>query len=93
MRLSEPKIAYLATKITELLQKEPKLKLLADAKAIEPVVKDSIRVDLKREDALEQEAIKILDQHKDKLNQEGLDYRVMLTKTKLLLAKQKGVVL
>ena len=93
MRLSEPKIAHLSAKITELLQKEPKIKLFADVKAVEPAVKETILSDLKREDELEREAIQILDQHKDQLNQEGIDYRVMLTKTKRLLAKQKGIVL
>ncbi|MCX7918372.1 MAG: DUF507 family protein [bacterium] len=93
MRLSEPRIAYLATKITELLKKESQLTLLADATSIESVIKETIVFDLKREDELEQEAIKILNQHKDKLNQEGLDYRTLLTKTKLILAKQKGIIL
>jgi len=93
MRLSEPKIAYLAGKITELLQKEPPVKLLADPKAVEPVVKETIIFDLKQEDELEKEAVQLLAQHRDKLEQEDIDYRTMLMKTKLLLAKQKGIIL
>jgi hypothetical protein len=93
MRLSEPKIAYLASKIAEVLLKEPQVKLLAPANAIDPAVKEAILFDLKREDALEQEAVQLLAQHRDELEHEDIDYRAMLTKTKLLLAKQKGIVL
>lgn len=93
MRLSEPKISYLASKITELLQKESQVKLLAQAKAIEPAIKETILFDLRREDELEKEAVQLLALHRDKLDQENIDYRAMLTKAKLLLAKQKGIVL
>lgn len=80
-------------KIAELLQKEPLVKLLANVKAIEPAVKETILFDLKQEDELEQQAIQLLAQHRNELEQEDIDYRTMLTKTKLLLAKQKGIVL
>lgn len=93
MRLSEPKIAYLATKIAELLTQTPQVKLLAPGKAIDPVVKDTIIFDLKREDELEKEAVQLLAQHRNELEQGDIDYRAMLTKAKLMLAKQKGIVL
>ena len=93
MRLSEPKTTYLTSKIAELLQKDPHVLMLAQANAIEPTIKETILFDLKREDELEKEAVQLLAQHRDKLEQEDIDYRVMLTKTKLLLAKQKGIIL
>ncbi len=93
MRLSEAKITYLASKIAELLAKTPPVELLVQTNAIEPVIKDTIIFDLKREDDLEKEAVQLLAQHRDELDQADIDYRAMLTKTKLLLAKKNGIVL
>jgi hypothetical protein len=93
MRLSEQKIAYFTSKIADLLAKTPQVKLLAQTNAIEPVIRETIIFDLRREDALEQEAVQLLAQHRDEVDQADIDYRAILTKTKLMLAKQKGIVL
>lgn len=94
MRLSEKKIEYLAKKITEELRNNSQMvQFLVSDKNIESVIYSIILKDMQREEQLEEEARKLLQSHSKLIEQEGADYKKLLEKTKILLAKKKGIVL
>lgn len=93
MRISEKKINRITRQIVETLSKDKNVKLQTDLNTLEAEIKFVILEDLKEEDAIEEEAKKILEKHSNIIARENVDFQTLLNKAKTQIARQRGFVL
>ena len=93
MRLRPEKIDHLAKVITASLGASPEIKLNETPDHLIALIRLVITDDMKAEDAIEDEARKLLDQHKVEIERKGAQYDKLLQKAKAQLAKDRKMVL
>lgn len=93
MRLKPEKIDYLASKITQELQKLKSVKFLAPPEQVTGTIRRVIFNDLQREDEIEKEAEELLRKHQQKIEFHNLSFGTLLQKTKQEIARRRKIVL
>lgn len=93
MRLTEEKARSLAAKVTRLLEEHPKVTLKADAAQIAMRVAAIYLADLRREDELDQEVKRLLEQHLRGVNRASIDYEELFRKAKAQVVKDRKLVI
>jgi hypothetical protein len=93
MRLRSEKIDHLAKVITASLGTSPEIKLNETPEHVIGLIRQIITEDMKAEDAIEEDARKLLDQHKAEIERKGAQYDKLLQKAKAQLAKDRKMVL
>lgn len=92
MRLTPAKVDDLVRQIMESLKHAEGVTVVNENRAA-AIVRDVILEDLKREDALEDEARAVLRKHANQIHGDNLDYNLLFQRTKKQLAKEKGIIL
>jgi hypothetical protein len=93
MRLTEEKVRSLAGKITRMLEEHPKVTLKADASQIAMRVGAVYLADLRREEELDQEVKRLLEQHLRGVNRASIDYEELFRKAKAQVVKERKLVI
>lgn len=92
MRLNKNEIEHIAFAIVRNLLKENKIRVLEKNQVVEHV-KNLITEEFLNEERLDQEVREILNQHRDKIRKENIEYQTMFRMIKTKLAKEKDIVL
>ncbi len=92
MRLSKNQIAHLAMTIVRQLEEEGKIIVEDEHRLIEEV-EEIITEEFRKEDEIEEEAKKLLQEYIDDIRRSRIEYNEVLKMAKRKLAKKKGVVL
>ncbi len=93
MKVSRKQIDQIAAAITEGLVAGGFARPRGERADLEAAVSDALRTDLEAEGALDREVESLLQQHADRLDAEGADYRRMFGMLKKKLARERGIVL
>ena len=93
MKVSGKQIEQIAAAITEGLVAGGFARPRGDRADLEAAISDALRADLDAEGALDREVESLLQQHADRLDAEGADYRRMFGMLKKKLARERGFVL
>ena len=95
MRISEKRINRIARKVTELLMQDKETRKLVDAAVLESEVKVVIYADLREEDAIEEEAKKLLEDELNRtiFNKDLMDYQALLRRAIKQVAREKDFIL
>ncbi len=89
MRLRPEKIQMLAELIHDALVAHPELKLEGERDAVAGLIRRVIAEDLQAEDELEEEARRLLEEHREEMTRKGIAFDKMLLKTKQKLARER----
>ncbi len=92
MRLSKNQIAHLAMTIVRQLEEEGKIIVEDEHRLIEEV-EEIITEEFRKEDEIEEEAKKLLQNYIEDIRRSRIEYNEVLKMAKRKLAKKKGVVL
>lgn len=92
MRLSKNEIDHLGFTIVKNLIKDKKIKTKNKNSLIE-FVQEIILHEFQKEEKLDQEVREILNQHREKIRSENIEYQTMFRMIKSKLAKEKNIVL
>ncbi len=92
MRLNKNEIEHIAFAIVRNLLKENIIRVLEKNQVVEHV-KNLITEEFLNEEKLDQEVREILNQHRDKIRKENIEYQTMFRMIKTKLAKEKDIVL
>ena len=92
MRLKPEKIDDLANKILQGMKADADVLIRGDESAILHEIKNAILLDLQREDEIEEEERKILQQHLKRIYRDDIDFAELLRKAKKQIAKERGLV-
>jgi hypothetical protein len=93
MRLSEPKIRYLADKMAAWLEGMEGTEVRGPKDALSRELAAVIRAELRLEVELEEEVERVLGQHRRQIDSQNMDLSVLRQKIKKQLAKERGIVL
>jgi hypothetical protein len=93
MRLKPEKIEELAGLVHEALAANPELKLQESREKIVHLIRLAIQEDLMAEDAIEEEARRLLGEHMDEIQRKGMSFDMMLLKAKQRIAQERKMVL
>lgn len=91
MRLKPEKIEDLAQKVVHELKEHSEIAFRSDEDAIFHEIRTVIENDIVREDKLEEEARKLLDQHMNRIRRKNVNYANLVRKAKQQLAKDRGL--
>ena len=93
MRLSEPKIRYLADKMAAWLEDMDAMEVRSPkdvlARELAAVIRAELRLEVELDEAVEQ----VLGQHRRQIDSQKMDLSVLRQKIKKQLAKERGIVL
>lgn len=92
MRLKPEKIEDLANKILQGMKEDSDVLIRGEESAIIHEIKSAILLDLQREDEIEEEARKILQQHLKKIYRDDINFTELLRKAKKQMARERGLV-
>jgi uncharacterized protein len=92
MRLNKSEIEHMAFSIVRNLLKEKNIRANEKNQVVEDV-KNLITEEFLNEEKLDQEVREILNQHRDKIRKENIEYQTMFRMIKTKLAKEKDIVL
>ncbi len=92
MRLNKNEIDHVAFAIVRNLLKEGKIRAKEKNQVVEDV-KNLITEEFLNEEKLDQEVREILNQHREKIRRENIEYQTMFRMIKTKLAKEKDIVL
>lgn len=93
MRLSEPKIRYLADKMASWLGEMKGMELRVSPDAISREIAAVIREELRLEVELDEEVERVLGRYRREIDSQNVDLAVLRQKIKKQLAKERGIVL
>jgi hypothetical protein len=93
LRLSRDKIHYLSQKILKLLQDNGKIHLAANPDLLLLSVADVIHANMRAEEDIEQEADRLLAQHRGEIEAMDMDLGVLRAKLKRKIARERGFIL
>jgi hypothetical protein len=93
MRLSPKKIETLARMICRSLEDNPEVEAVESTDKIMLLIRQVITDDLRMEEAIEEEARRLLEGHMDEIQRKGASYDTLLRKAKAKLAQERKVVL
>ncbi|MFO7981644.1 MAG: DUF507 family protein [Candidatus Aminicenantes bacterium] len=92
MRLSKNEIDHLGFSIVKNLIKDNKIKTKNKNSLVE-FVREIIFHEFQKEEKLDQEVRQILNEHREKIRSENIEYQTMFRMIKSKLAKEKNIVL
>ena len=92
MRLKPEKIDDLANKILEGLKTDSDVLIKGVEADVLHEIKSVITMDLKREDSIEDEARKILQQHLKRIYRDDISFSDLVRKAKRQIGKERGLV-
>ncbi|MBD3413741.1 MAG: DUF507 family protein [Candidatus Aminicenantes bacterium] len=92
MRLSRDEIEHMGFSIVKNLIKDNKIKT-KDKNSLVEYVQELIYQEFQTEEKLDQEVRQILNQHRDQIRSENIEYQTMFRMIKSKLAKEKNIVL
>ncbi|HZX09511.1 MAG TPA: DUF507 family protein [Acidobacteriota bacterium] len=92
MRLSKNEIEHLGFSIVKNLIKDNKIKTKNKNSLVE-FVQDITFHEFQKEEKLDQEVRQILNEHREKIRSENIEYQTMFRMIKSKLAKEKNIVL
>ena len=93
MRLKPEKIEHLAECIYEALAANKDITLEDSRARIVGLIREVVTSDLKSEDELEEEARKLLEEHREEIQRTGASFEKLVLKTKQKLAQERKMVL
>lgn len=93
MSLKPEKIDHLAHLVYQQLDSLDEVTLNEDKASIIKLIKQVIQQDFKEEAAIEEEARRLLDEHKQTIEFRGVSYQSLLQKTKQKIANERRFVL
>jgi hypothetical protein len=93
MRLSPKKIESLSKAICRSLEANPDLEFAESADKVQVLIRRVIAEDMRLEEEIEEEARKLLEQHKGEIDRKGASYDALLRKAKAKIAQERKVVL
>jgi len=92
MRLKPEKIEDLAAKVLQGLKENPDVLLRGKEADIQREVKSVIIMDLKREDEIEEETRKILQQYMKRIYRDDISFTELLRKAKKQIGRERGLI-
>jgi hypothetical protein len=92
MRLKPEKIDDLAAKILQGLKENSDVLIRGKEADIQREIKSVIIMDLKREDEIEEEARKILQQYMKRIYRDDISFTELLRKAKKQIGRERGLV-
>ena len=92
MRLNKNQIEHMAFNIVKTLLNEEKI-IVEDKNKLVEKIENTITGEFMREDELDQEVRKILNEHMDQIRKENIEYQTMFRMIKIKLAKERNIVL
>jgi uncharacterized protein len=92
MRLNKNEIEHLGFSIVKNLIKDNKIKTKNKNSLVE-FVQEIIFHEFQKEEKLDQEVRQILNEHREKIRSENIEYQTMFRMIKSKLAKEKNIVL
>lgn len=92
MRLKPEKIEDLVAKVLQGLKENPDVLLRGKEADIQREVKSVIIMDLKREDEIEEEARKILQQYMKRIYRDDISFTELLRKAKKQIGRERGLI-
>jgi hypothetical protein len=92
MRLKPEKIEDLVTKILQGLKENPDVLLRGKEADIQHEVKSVIIMDLKREDEIEEDTRKILQQYMKRIYRDDISFTELLRKAKKQIGRERGLI-
>ena len=93
MRLKPEKIEHLANVIYESLASRSELTLTEHKDKIAGTIRRVVMEDMKAEDEIEEEAHRLLKEHKEQIQRQGASYEKILLKAKQKIARERKMVL
>ena len=93
MRLSEPKIQYLAGKMADWLAGREDVELVATRPLLARELAAVIRDELRLEDDLDLDVEAVLAQYRKQIDSESMDVNALRQKIKRQLARERGIIL
>lgn len=93
MRLSPKRIETLARVICRSLEQSSELQLVESPEKATQLIRQVIAEDIRLEEEIEDEARRLLDEHKNEIDRKGASYDSLLRKTKSRLAQERKMVL
>lgn len=92
MRLKPEKIEDLAAKVLMGLKENPDVLIRGKEADIQHEVKSVIVMDLRREDEIEEEARKILQQYMKRIYRDDISFTELLRKAKKQIGRERGLI-
>jgi len=92
MRLKPEKIEDLVVKVLQGLKENPDVLLRGKEADIQHEVKSVIIMDLKREDEIEEETRKILQQYMKRIYRDDISFTELLRKAKKQIGRERGLI-
>jgi hypothetical protein len=93
MKLRRDFIEFISQRLAERLIQKGYIQPVAEAKAIQARISQTILEDLKVEDDLDEEVRKILEGYTHQMRQQHIEYYEMFQKVKRELAKKRNIIL
>jgi hypothetical protein len=93
MKLRRDFIDFISNRLVDRLLKKGYLQLVADSKAVQSRISQTIVDDLKVEDDLDEEVRKILESYTQQMRQQHIEYHEMFQIVKRKLVKERNLVL
>ncbi len=93
VRLSPNKIEFLAEKLLEMIERDPRLHIQTNSDLVYRAIVDTIYDDMRTEDQIEAEVEELLKQHLGEIRAMEMDYGALRAKMKREIARKQGFVL
>ncbi len=93
MRLSEPKLDWLAGQVAALLQERDDLDIHSDANRLQALIRQAMLEELTVEDRLDDEVRELLKQYDREIRLGRMSYNTLFTRIKAKLVRERGLIL
>lgn len=93
MRLKPEQINLLTELIVDSLEHNDEIEFAVERGEISVLVRNAITDDLKAEEEIEEEARRLLEEHREQIQWKGMSFDKLLLKTKQKLAQERKMVL
>lgn len=93
MRLNPEKVQQLAELVAQTLEENPEVEVKIKTGDLRATIAKIITEDLKEEEAIEAEARRTLEQHREQIRRTGASFDEMLQKSVRKLARDRGFTL
>jgi hypothetical protein len=93
MRLSPNKIDYIAEMVLDMIEKTPTTHIQTNPDLVYRAVSDVIFDNMRAEDAIEEEVDQLLENHRNEISAQDMDYGSLRMNMKREIAKKRGFVL
>lgn len=93
MKLSDRKIASLASKLVAWMEQNPDVELIASPADVHGAVVEEFQAEKDKERQLDEDVDRILAENEDRMRSEGLDTWVLRKKIRQQLARERRMIL